>query len=309
MSPPLHPPGALRELQAQLSADRVPYVEATVVRAQAPTSARPGDVAVIRADGRVDGFVGGQCAETSVVSAALDVLASGEPLLLRILPDPGPMLPVLDQPDAPGERRVINPCLSGGAIEVFLAPHRPAPSVRIVGSSPVARALTSTLESVGFAATRTDGGELEATGALAVIVSTHGRDEPESIRAALDAEVPFIGLIASHRRGVAVLDAMELAPEERARVRTPVGLPIGARTHPEIALSVAAELVREVRLGGIERGEAEEAPRPRTAIDPICGMTVTVTAETLHLRHDGEDVWFCAPGCRTRYAADVAAEV
>jgi xanthine dehydrogenase accessory factor len=300
------PPAELGDLRDRLRAERVPFVEATVVRAQPPTSARPGDTAVVRADGTIEGFVGGQCAETSVVTAALDVLADGDPLLLRILPDPGGLLPVLDQDDAPGERRVVNPCLSGGAVEVFLRPHRPAPAVHVVGSSPVAMELTSTLASLGFAADRIDGGGADVTGALAVVVSTHGRDEPETLRAALAAGVPFIGLVASERRGAAVLDAMDLSPGERTRIRTPVGLPIGARTHAEIALSVAAELVREVRLGGLAVG-GQTPPRPTSAVDPICGMEVTVTAGTPHLEHDGRDVWFCAPGCRERYAADVAA--
>jgi xanthine dehydrogenase accessory factor len=300
------PPAQLGDLRDRLRAERVPFVEATVVRAQPPTSARPGDTAVVRADGTIEGFVGGQCAETSVVTAALDVLAAGDPLLLRILPDPGGLLPVLDQDDAPGERRVVNPCLSGGAVEVFLRPHRPAPAVHVVGSSPVALELTSTLSSLGFAADRVDGGGVDVTGALAVVVSTHGRDEPETLRAALGAGVPFIGLVASERRGAAVLDAMDLSPEDRARIRTPVGLPIGARTHAEIALSVAAELVREVRLGGLAVG-GETPPRPTSAVDPICGMEVTVTAATPHLEHDGRDVWFCAPGCRERYAADLVA--
>ncbi|MEX1162606.1 MAG: XdhC family protein [Nitriliruptor sp.] len=305
----MDPSTSLSELGTQLRADRIPFVEATVVRAQAPTSARPGDTAIVQADGTIAGFVGGQCAETSVVAAALDVLVSGEPLLLRVLPDGSDREPALDERDAPGERRVINPCLSGGAIEVFLRPHRPAPAVHVVGSSPVALALTTTLAGLGFSARRVDGGELDCTGALAVVVSTHGRDEPETIRAAIAAAVPFIGLIASERRGSAVLDAMDLSDEERGRVRTPVGLPIGARTPAEIALSIAAELVRDVRLGDIEPSAAPIPSTPATAIDPVCGMTVTVTATTLHLAHDGQDVWFCAPGCRARYAADVGVEV
>ena len=60
---------------AELRSERVPFVHATVVRAQAPTSARPGDDAVVLADGAIEGFVGGQCAQESVRAAALD--ASG----------------------------------------------------------------------------------------------------------------------------------------------------------------------------------------------------------------------------------------
>ena len=51
-----------------------PYVLATVVRCQAPTSAKPGAKALVRADGRVEGWVGGACAEPVVVREALSAL-------------------------------------------------------------------------------------------------------------------------------------------------------------------------------------------------------------------------------------------
>ena len=50
---------------------RVPYVHARVVLAEKPTSARPGDEAIVLADGTIDGFVGGECAESTVRSHAL----------------------------------------------------------------------------------------------------------------------------------------------------------------------------------------------------------------------------------------------
>jgi xanthine dehydrogenase accessory factor len=291
---------------AQLLADGVPFVEAIVVRAQPPTSAHPGDAAVVLADGTLEGFVGGQCAQTSVVTAALDTLATGEPLLLRILPGDDAVAEPEDRAsDAPGERRVVNPCLSGGAIEVFLEPRRPAPEVLVTGDSPVAQALVATLERVGFAARSVPTGPLGAEGALAVVVSSHGGDEAAAIRTALDAEVPYIGLVASERRAAGVLEAMALTAAERKVVHSPVGLPIGARTPEEIALSIAAELVRAVRLGGLEAPAGAEWPtRPVSAIDPVCGMTVTITPSSLHLRHGDQDVWFCAPGCRERYASE-----
>ena len=71
----------------ELLSEKVPFVHATVVRAQAPTSARPGDDAIVLGNGTIEGFVGGQCAEESVRTAALEVLAQGEALLLRVLPE------------------------------------------------------------------------------------------------------------------------------------------------------------------------------------------------------------------------------
>ena len=92
------------------------FVTATVVRAQRPTSVRPGARAIVHLDGTVEGFVGGVCTEDNVRAYALEALRSGEPLLLRILPD------VFDTIEEDGAVTVGNPCLSGGAIELFLEP-------------------------------------------------------------------------------------------------------------------------------------------------------------------------------------------
>ena len=99
-------------------------------------------------------------------------------------------------------------------------------------------------------------------GALAVVVATLGGDEAGAIRTALDAGVPYVGLVASPRRGAAVLAEVAPTEAERARVHTPVGLYIGARTPPEIALSVLAEIVKERRLDGRARRVTSAAPEP-----------------------------------------------
>ena len=101
----------------ELTGNRRPFVHALVVRAQEPTSARAGDAAIILDDGSIEGFVGGQCAESSVRAAALDTLRDGRSLLLRVLPDN-----TVGFPDSPGALVVVNPCHSGGAVEIFLKP-------------------------------------------------------------------------------------------------------------------------------------------------------------------------------------------
>src|ERR1700758_4078346 len=63
------------------------FVTATVVRVERPTSAQPGNVALVHEDGTIEGFVGGVCAQNSVRLYALRAIERGEPLLLRILPD------------------------------------------------------------------------------------------------------------------------------------------------------------------------------------------------------------------------------
>ena len=277
----------------ELRAERVPFVQVTVVRAQSPTSALAGDDAVILSDGTIEGFVGGQCVEESVRAAALDVLGLGEPLLLRVLPAGEERFP-----DTPGAKVVVNPCLSGGAIEVFLEPHLPPPLLYVVGETPIADSVVAMAESLGFAfiAVRTLEGQ-QPQAAAAVIVASHGRHEPESIRAALDADVPFVGLVASRRRGEALLDAMELTKAERDRVHTPVGIDIGARTSAEIALSIMAGVVRAVRTEGLA-ASGELLPLLRQAVDPSCGMTVVIGPGTPHRTLDGVEHWFCSTECR-----------
>src|ERR1700709_2173345 len=135
------------ERAAQLVRERTPFVRATVVRAQPPTSAHPGDQAILLSDGTIEGFVGGQCAQNSVRKAALGALQAGESVLLRVLPDGD-----VHFPEAPGACVVVNPCLSGGALEIFLVPQVPAPLVRICGATPIADALTDICGTLGYLA-------------------------------------------------------------------------------------------------------------------------------------------------------------
>ncbi|WP_371409103.1 XdhC family protein [Micromonospora zamorensis] len=284
----------IAERARELTDTREPFVHATVVRAQDPTSARPGDAAVIRSDGSIEGFVGGVCAESSVRAAALDTLRDGTALLLRVLPEGA-----VPFPDTPGARVVVNPCHSGGAIEVFLRPMLPAPALRVVGSTPISAAVANLAAFLDFDVVAAD----DCAGCTAVVVAGLGKGEQEAIQAALDAGVGFIALVASGRRGAALLDELGLTDEERARVHSPAGVDIGARTPAEIALSIMAEVVRAIRVDGLAPASGAPAARPQQAVDPVCGMTVLVGPETPHARVDGQDFWFCCAGCLASYTA------
>ncbi|MFD2420020.1 XdhC family protein [Amycolatopsis pigmentata] len=226
-----------------LRAGRRPFVLATVVRAQRPTSAKPGDCALVLPDGTIEGFVGGDCAEETVRSQGVRLLGSGHsavPLLLRITPD------ATRERCEEGVLTVGNPCLSGGALEIFLEAQLPPAMVVVFGASPVARAITSVGRELGYdvRAGRVTGTDVDLPeDTEAVVVATHGRDEDTVLRAALSAGVRYIGLIASRRRGAAVLAALGVSEEDRSRLHTPAGLDIGARTPAEIAVSVFAELI------------------------------------------------------------------
>jgi xanthine dehydrogenase accessory factor len=190
-----------------------------------------------------------------VRKAALGVLQAGESLLLRVLPDGDVVFP-----EAPGACVVVNPCLSGGALEIFLVPQVPPPLIRICGATPIANALADLCESLGYAVTvdgaseatgNVDGASDDLTGTTAVVIASHGGPEAELIRTALDAGVGYIGLVASRIRGASVLAPLGLTEAERARVHTPVGLPIGAKTPAEIAVSIIAEVIAAIRVEGL----------------------------------------------------------
>jgi xanthine dehydrogenase accessory factor len=271
----------------------VAFVEATVVRCASPTSARPGDRAVVLADGTIDGFVGGSCADATVRLQALRAMETGQPVLLRILPG---------EEDGPGEEEgtvvVANPCLSGGALELFLEPRLPTPRVAVFGDSPVARALVEMAEPVALRA-RLDG--LAQSGDFAAVVASLGHGDEDALKRGLEAGCEYVGLVASRTRGAAVLHALreDGVPEEAlARVRTPAGIAIGARTHAEIALAILAELVAARRSPAVPSAGLL-APVLREALDPVCGMTVVVGPNT----PTAGDVAFCGPNCREAWLA------
>ena len=292
---------AVTERSAELVAAGVPHVRATVVRADHPTSVHAGDAAVVHADGTIEGFVGGTCAESSVQVHARAALDTGEPLLLRILPG------VDATTTEHGAVTVSNPCLSGGAVEIFLEPLAPPARLLVAGDTPIAQALVDLASPLGFTAEATTGTIEVGADVAAVVVASHGRGEEQALTAALDAGVPYVALVASHRRGSAVLAGLGVDDVARARVSVPAGLDIGARTAPEIALSILAELVasRRSRRAEVAEGVAPDATPapPGTAVDPICGMTVLTSDDSISATVDGETAWFCCAGCRDSWVA------
>jgi xanthine dehydrogenase accessory factor len=318
------PASTLDQRMAELLADRVPFVRATVVRAKRPTSATPGDTALVLADGTIEGFVGGSCAEATVRRFSLDALQSGEPILLRISPDQ-----IGDGDLVDGAIVVGNPCLSGGELEVFLEPRRPAPRLVVLGDTPIGRSLVVLGQDLGYDVRSVDGEDGAAEvlpGSAAVVVASHGRDEEPVLTAALTQRVPYVALVASRKRAAAVLASLAVPPEQRARVRSPAGLDIGAHTAGEVALSILVEVVASIRsstpavppeadqaaaepsaVDGVTLTRKNDRFQAAYAIDPVCGMTVAAVDSTLHSDVTGERQWFCCAACKSAFESEHSA--
>ena len=301
----------LLELATDLHRRHRPYVVATVVWARGPSSGKQGGTALIEADGTVHGWIGGACAEPAVVREARRVIKDGEPLLLYLGP--------ADELDGAGREGVVTvpiSCSSEGALEVFMEPMLPQPHVVVVGASPAVGLLTKLLEAMDWRSTVVDDGSLDDIAALgideatAVVIATQGHYDEPALEAALATPAGYIGLVASAKRGESMLGYLRnrgTSEEQLRRIHTPAGIDLGRIQHSEIAVAVLAELVAVRTSGGLSGSAGVEVESPaETAIDPVCGMTVTVADARWVTEHDGQTFYFCAPGCQGAFESDPA---
>src|SRR5260370_4964172 len=165
---------------------RQPFAMATVVRAERPTSSKPGDKAIIAPDGTLTGWIGGSCAHDIVVRNALESLEEGTPRFLR--------LSTQQEPKRQGVIDVPMQCYSGGVLDGFIEPHLPRPHMVIVGDESVARALAEFGKTLQFQVTVTNDIPPDAS---FIVVATHGRYDEEALEQAVKTEAPYIALVAS----------------------------------------------------------------------------------------------------------------
>lgn len=282
------------------------FATATVVRAERPTSGKPGDKAIITADGKMYGWIGGSCAQPTVVREAQRALVDGASRLIRLSPDPAAQTP------RPGLQDVAMTCFSGGTLEIFIEPQQPRPRLLIVGSLPAARALAELGRAMNYHVTLVDPAhdpdllpdeqvitDLRRIPQLVIgetyaVVASHGQYDEPALEVLLSSQARYIGLVASRKRGAEVkafLAGTGMAPEALERLRAPAGLHINARRGDEIALSIMAEIV------AARRHPAPE-PAPATAACPVCATEVAVAGAKFTLEHAGASYYFCCPGCR-----------
>src|SRR5207244_6443433 len=186
-----------------------PCVLATVVRCEAPTSARPGDKAVITADGRLRGWIGGSCSEPVVRREALRTLAEGSPQLIHIVGGDE-----VKQTRKRGELMIATTCPSGGSLDIFIEPRLPKPLLLVFGDSPAAGSLSRLAELTGFRARIVSQAEMATLeggpGEGYAVVATMGHYDEDALATALGHADLDVSLIASTRRAAALRD--ELLP-------------------------------------------------------------------------------------------------
>ena len=300
-----------------------PFVMATVVRVEKPTSAKPGATAIITADGTLSGWVGGSCVQPVVRREAAKVLYEGQARLLRICPED-----MMGRAPREGVTEVTLTCASGGTLEIYLEPHLPAPNLVVVGHLPVAEALVALGKDLGYTVSAIcleeasqgfnradrmldilDFSPLSLTPDSYIVVASHGNYDEDALSAALRTPAAYVALVASKKRSAAVLDYLRdcgLTADQLARLKYPAGLDLGAVTPEEIALSIMAEIMQLRRSRPIPTAAADEVEDsgPKEAIDPICHMTVEIATARYTSVYKGETVYFCSAGCKKSFDKD-----
>lgn len=299
----------LLALAADLQRRGERFALATVVRCEAPTSAKPGAKALVRADGTVSGWVGGACAEPVVVREALAAIEDGRPRLIGLIGEgargPGRTAGMIEYPMT---------CHSGGTLEIYVEPYLPHPVLILVGHGPVIEALATFARAAEYSVLTLGAEEAAATLAppsvarqTSVVVATHADSDEDALQRILATDAGYVSLVASRRRAAAILERLRAAGvgvERLARLKAPAGLDIGAVSPDEIAVSILAEIIQHRR--SAKPSVEAEAPATRTAVDPICGMSVDVATAEYRSQTAAGVVYFCCRHCKTTFDRQVA---
>jgi xanthine dehydrogenase accessory factor len=291
------------------------FALASVVWRQAPSSGQHGSRAIVTASGELHGWIGGACSEPVLIREAQRALADRQPRLMVL----GAQDQFREVPE--GMTSVAISCQSEGAMQIYIEPVQPAPHLVVVGRSPMAHTLSEMAGALDWEVDLVDGPDFSSEMVhprSIVVVATQGHGDEDVLEQAVAANPVYLGLVASHRRGEAVLGYLAdrgVPKDALDAVRVPVGLDLGHTTHREVAVAVLAELVQlraagELVPAGVAAAvAAAQAARPAEAVDPVCGMTVTADASGRPFEYQGTAYYFCCPGCRAAFEKDPEAHL
>ena len=279
-----------------LRAREEPFVLATVVAYKSPQSAKPGSKAIIKRDGTMLGWIGGGCVQPIVLREAKQALQTGSPKLLTISPDE-------PRDDWKGVQSFRMTCDGGGSLEIYLEPFLPKPQLVIIGSSPVAETLAQLGSLLDFKVIAADTDFTSIKDQISessyVVIATMGNRDEEGLLAVIGSRPRYLGLVASKKKSEALFEYVRTTgatDEDIAVITCPAGIEIGSQTLPEIALSVAAEIVR------VRRTSAEpEVTVENVATDPICGMTVDIATAKYRSVVKDQTFYFCCLRCKETF--------
>ena len=303
-----------------------PFALATVVRTERPTSAKTGAKAIVTEDGRLTGWIGGSCAEPTVIREAGKALQDGQHRLIRLCPPEK-----MGQSPQEGVTEIALTCISGGTLEIYIEPQLAQPHLVVVGHMATAEALVSLGKELGWRVSLLgvdvsrerfpnadqivdglDFSQLTITRNTYLVVASHGNYDEDMLVAGLQSQAPYVVLIASKTRAKAILQYLHesnLSAEQIARLKYPAGLDLGSNTTEEIALSILAEIIQHRHQHPTSHFPTTDLPTlkslsPKTAAeakDPVCGMTVEIASARFTSILAGTSYYFCSSVCKRSF--------
>jgi xanthine dehydrogenase accessory factor len=229
-----------------------------IIRTQGSTPRHASSKMLVYPDGHILGTIGGGEVENRVIREALEALKDGLSRWLSYnMSDP-----------ARGDAGVC-----GGQVEVYVEPILPKPTLVVVGTGHVGKAVANLAAYLGFGVVVNDDrpgfaspevipgaqayfscplqelpSRLEITSWHYFILTTRGVDvDVSGLPALLDTPAVYIGVIGSKRRwSISRQQLIEagVQQEKLARIKSPIGLDIHAETPEEIAVSILAEIIQ-----------------------------------------------------------------
>ncbi len=249
--------GAFFEELAAAVRERRRVALAVVVEVAGSVPQRPGAKMLVYEDGTILGTVGGGKMELGVIEQALLALEDERSTLLSL------------------ELSKENDSMCGGTAKVYIEPLLPNPELIVAGAGHIGQALAVFAKPLGFrmvlldsrveylerAKEKLEGGikavlidyanpfqGVDVGPSSCIVVATFGHTHDFNVvLAALKTPARYIGLVGSKSKRAALFDLLQergFSKEDIARIRTPVGLPIGAVTPQEIAISILAEIIQ-----------------------------------------------------------------
>ena len=302
----------------ELNDQRQRYAKATVVRRKIPSSGKPGDSAIILEDGSMHGWIGGGCTRGIVLKEALLAINDGKPRFISISPDAG------EQYD--GDTRLYTmTCQSGGTVDLFIEPVLPKPQLVIFGNSHIAIALAKIALVMDYRVTAihphldaTDYGNLEGleietdysvedlSENTYLIVCTQGQGDEDALEKAIRTQNDYISFVSSRRKANAIFKELRnrgISFDQLKKIKTPAGLDIQAKLPEEVAISILAEIIQDIRKPKEEEPKEASFDSTEYYLNPVCGIPIHKATAKHVLTYQEEEVFFCCDGCKERFEA------
>jgi len=298
------------------------YAIAIIVRRKIPSSGKPGDKAIITADGHIHGWIGGGCTRGIVLKEALLSIKERKPRFVSISPSK------IEGADENTKVYAMT-CQSGGEVELYIEPVLPKPQLVIFGTSHIAKSLAKVAKAIDYqvdvvmsSADKNvfpevdnvigikdlDSNQIKSS--AYIVVCTQGEGDAEALQKALAIGSSYLSFVASRKKANAIyreVRGMGASFDQLKTIKTPAGLDIGAKMPDEVAISILAEIIKHYRAAD-ELVQANEEDKGEIIlknedfyINPVCNIPVQKSTAKHVINYKEKDYYFCCDGCKVSF--------